>query len=118
MAYSEKFEIQAVQSCMNSNHNKTDSEKELQMLCEYVDEFAPHPTTSAWFFDKFITEIVIPKRKYQTLHYLLLWNQFSTEIKIQCYRKYIDEIHVYHQDIVQPEYTEWYSDWHMYSSPK
>ena len=118
MADCKESKIQDLHSSMNSDHNKTDSEKELQMLCEYVDEFAPHPTTCAWFFDKFITEIVIPKQKYQKSHYLLLWNQFSTENKNQCYRKYIDEIHAYHQDVVQPEYTEWYSDWHMYSSPK
>tara|TARA_B110000483_G_C18159595_1_gene528800 strand:+ start:449 stop:820 length:372 start_codon:yes stop_codon:yes gene_type:complete len=101
------------------NKRKTEElEDELNMLAEYVDEFAPHPAGSQ-FFDGYLSKISFEVNNPQKD----IWGKLSLQEKVECYRQYIDAIGRGEDAIgvseelqtKQPEASEWYDDWLTYS---
>lgn len=110
-------ESRYLNSISNANFFKKRKQEKLQdelnMLSEYVDEFAQHPMRSQ-FFDEYLLEISF--EGYNFRNEKDIWYELSLQEKIGCYRQYIDHIGENEDcEIKHPEANGWYDDWLTYS---
>lgn len=116
-----------LQSRVHQQIKEDDVYKELEMLGEYVDDFAPHPVHTQFFEDFLQANWQDIEWKHQarshhnTSDLTKIWKNLSDRQKIQVYRSYIDEMirdnesdNTGNSPIQHPEATEWYDDYFEY----